>query len=179
MKPITKRLAQMATIYATKKVWDRVDSDALRSLARDLYQSTPQQWQENASRLARNSANELQGSATARFDDVIHQAGLIRLANVPSKRGPVLLALAGGAVVGAAGTLLFLRSETGKSFIKKMHTKVDDKQPLTSSDEAPTTEASAGVDATRSESTSKSNQSTNTSDQSTNTSNQSAGRSIS
>ncbi|MFT5353468.1 MAG: hypothetical protein ACI9KE_000666 [Polyangiales bacterium] len=173
MNPITKRLAQMATIYAAKKVWDRVDSDALQSLARDLYQSTPRQWQENASRLARSSANELQGNATARFDDLIHQAGLIRLANVPSKRGPVLLALAGGALVGAAGTVLFLRSEAGKSFIKKMNTKVDDKvddeQPLTSSDENATIDASAGVD-DRSESTSESNQSTNTSNGSTGTS---------
>lgn len=137
MKPMTKRLTQMAALYAAKQLWDRVDSDALQSLAGDLYRSTPEQWQQNASQFAKNSTKELQGSALERFDDVILRAGLVRLANVPSRSGPMLLALAGGALLGAAGTVVFLRSDAGKEFMEKLNAKVDDLR--TSRDDSETT----------------------------------------
>ena len=158
MKPMTKRLAQMAAIYAAKQLWDRVDSDALQSLAGDLYRSSPEQWQKSASAFAQSSAKELQGSATERFDDVILKAGLVRLANVPSSRGPVLLALAGGALVGAAGTVMFLRSDAGKSLMEKLNAKVDELRTSSDEDE-PTIDADAASDSDSdgTDATSKSN----------------------
>ena len=120
MNTTTKRIAQMAALYAAKKLWSQVDKEAAREMMGQLYRSAPQEWEAAARRAAGEGFDNVRTQATRSMDDVLDQIGLMRRSQVPTRSmSSMAMGFAGGVALTAAGGYFLYGTETGKTLRRR------------------------------------------------------------